>query len=100
MDLDPDLEALRDLMWEWDFFGLGSDGRVSAADEYDQLIHLALELISDGNSDETVARQLIDVIALVWLGFKEADDPSMLLLTDNIGLATTFVERVRAFYFY
>lgn len=99
MDLDPDLETLRDLMWEWDVIGLGTSGRESASEEYDGLIQLAIELINDGDDDEAVARQLIEALALGWLGLNDVDEPPMRLLTNNLALATTFVARTRAFYF-
>jgi hypothetical protein len=99
MDLDPDLETLRDLMWEWDVFGLGTSGRESAPDEYDGLIQLTIELINDGEDDAAVARQLIEALAFGWLGLNDVDEPPMRLLTTNLALATTFVERARAFYF-
>lgn len=99
MDLNADLETLRDLMWGWDVFGLGASGRESAPEEYDGLIQLALELINEGEDDVAVARQLIEALALGWLGLKEVDEPPMRLLTNNLALATTFVARTREFYF-
>ncbi len=99
MDLDADLETLRDLMWGWDVFGLGTSGRESAPEEYDGLIQLAIELINHGEDDAAVAYQLVEAIALGWLGLHEVDEPPMRLLTNNLSLATTFVERTRAFYF-
>ncbi|MGV8969694.1 MAG: hypothetical protein ACOH1J_04520 [Microbacteriaceae bacterium] len=99
MDLDPDLETLRDLMWEWDVIGLGESGRESAPEEYDGLIQLTIELINDGEDDAAVARQLIEVLALGWFGLNDVDEPPTRLLTNNLALATMFVARTREFYF-
>ena len=97
MGLEANIAQLREIAWSWDLFGLGSEGKEAAADEYDDLIEMAVELIDEGLSDAAAGEKMIEFVARDWMGFDYSDEPPMRLLTNQLDSAIRFVGGVRRY---